>query len=71
MGDLQCDPNATAGEMTVTTNSVTTNKNFNIRIVANNSRGFAKSIENIGKLVIVNSHSTLLVQRHASLSLFF
>ena len=39
MGDLQCEPNATAGEITVTTNNVTTNRDFNIDILAYNSRG--------------------------------
>ena len=38
MGDLQCEPNATAGEITVTTNSVTTNRDFNTRIVASSFR---------------------------------
>ena len=46
MGDLQCEPNATAGQITVTTNNVTPNRDFNIRIVASNSRGSAKIIDN-------------------------
>ena len=46
MGDLQCEPNATAGEIIVTTNNVTPNRNFNIRIIASNSRGSAQTIDN-------------------------
>ena len=49
MGDLQCAPNASAGQITVTTNNVTTNRDFNIKIVATNSRGSAKRIEEISK----------------------
>ena len=45
MGDLQCEPNATAGQITVTTNNVTPNRDFNIRIVASNSREFAEIID--------------------------
>ena len=37
MGELQCEPNATAGQITVTTNNVTTNRDFTIRIVASNA----------------------------------
>jgi len=51
MGYLQCEPNAAAGELTVTTNSVTTNRDFNIRIVANNSRESAEITEGISKLI--------------------
>ena len=46
MGDLQFELNATAGEITVTTNNVTPNRNFNIRIVANNSRESAEITDN-------------------------
>ena len=46
MGDLQCEPNATARQITVTTNNVTPNRNFNIRIVANNSRDSAEITDN-------------------------
>ena len=46
MGDLQCEPNATAGEIIVTTNNVTPNRNFNIRIVASNSRDSSDTIDN-------------------------
>ena len=46
MGDLQCEPNATAGEITVTTNNVTPNRDFSIRIVASNSRDSAKITDN-------------------------
>ena len=45
MGDLQCEPNATAGQITVTTNNVTPNRDFSIRIVASNSRDFAEIID--------------------------
>ena len=46
MGDLQCEPNATAGQIIVTTNNVTPNRNFNIRIIASNSRKSAEISDN-------------------------
>ena len=46
IGDLQCEPNATAGEIIVTTNNVTPNRNFNIRIVASNSRESTEITDN-------------------------
>ena len=46
MGDLQCEPNATTGEMTVITINVTPNRDFTIRIVASNSRDAAVIIDN-------------------------
>jgi len=53
MGDLQCEPNATTGELTITTNNVTTNRDFNIRIVASNTRGSGERSDEISKLVLV------------------
>ena len=44
MGDLQCEPNATAGQITVTTINVTPDRDFNIRIVASNSTDAAEII---------------------------
>ena len=49
MGDLQCEPNATAGKLTVTTNNVTPDRDFNIRIVASNSRESAEIIDGTSK----------------------
>jgi len=67
MGDLQCQPNATTGELTVTTKSVTNNRDFIIRIVAHNSRGSAESTLNISKWIIIYGQFTLLVLLIASL----
>ena len=39
MGDLLCEPNATTREITITTNNVTTNRYFDVIIIASNSRG--------------------------------
>ena len=49
MGDLQCEPNATAGEITVTTNKVITNIIFEVIIIANNSRGSHERTTKISK----------------------
>ena len=49
MGDLQCEPNATAGEITVTTNNVTPDRDFHIRIVVSNSRESAEIIDGTSK----------------------
>ena len=46
MGDLQCEPNVTAGQITVTTNNVTPDRDFSIRIVASNSRKSAEISDN-------------------------
>ena len=46
MGDLQCKPNATTREIIVTSNNLTSNRDFSIRIVANNSRESAEIIDN-------------------------
>ena len=60
MGDLQCEPNATAGEITVTTNNVTPNRDFHIRIVASNSRDTAVIIDNgISKCFLCILHKIL------------
>ena len=65
MGDLQCEPNATAGKLTVTTNGVTTNRDFSIRIVATNSRESAEIIDNvISKRVFHVSFSTYYTFDH-------
>ena len=44
MEDLLCEPNVTAGQMAVTTNNVTPDIDFRIRIVASNSRDSAEII---------------------------
>ena len=63
MGDLQCEPNATAGQIIVTTNNVTPNRNFNIRIVASNSRDSAEIIDNgTSKLGLLCTSLNLLHQ---------
>jgi len=64
MGHLQCQPNATTEELTITANSVTTNRDFNIRIVAYNSRGPAERTEEISKLVTLYICSTLDYSAH-------
>ena len=46
MGNLQCDPNATAGKVTVASNRMATNKDFRITIAASNSRDSAETIDN-------------------------
>ena len=46
MGSLQCEPNATVGKITVSTNGVTTNRDFSIRIVASNPRESTEIIDN-------------------------
>ena len=51
MGDLQCEPNATAGEITVTTDNVTTNIHFDVNIIAYNSRGSLERAVQICKVI--------------------
>ena len=53
MGDLRCEPNATARELTITTNNVIANIDFEVIIIANNSRGSHKRTTIICKFIRV------------------
>ena len=71
MGDLQCEPNATAGQITVTTNNVTPNRNFNITIVASNSRESTEITDNgISKRFFCVPFSTYYTFDHKLSSMF-
>ena len=62
MGDLQCESNATAGQITVTTNNVTPDRDFHIRIVASNSREFSEIIDGTSKCFCVPTQlNTVLI----------
>ena len=50
IGELLCEADATAGQITITTNNVTPNRDFSIRIVASNSREYAEKTDEICKL---------------------
>ena len=60
MGDLQCEPNATAGEITVITNNVITNIIFEVIIIANNSRRSHERTTKISKFLRVCDSSLCL-----------
>ena len=51
MGDLECELNATAREITITTNNVTSNRYFDVIIIASNSRGSHEGAVQICKFI--------------------
>ena len=53
MGDLRCESNNTAGQITVTTNNVITNIIFEVIIIANNSRRSYERTTKISKFIRV------------------
>ena len=53
MGDLQCEANASAGEISVTTNNAITNLILEVIIIANNSRGSHERTTKISKFIRV------------------
>ena len=51
VGDLQCEPNVTAGKITIITNNVTTNRYFDVIIIVSNSRGSHERAVQICKFI--------------------